>query len=114
MLKLIITGRVGKDAVIRRTTGKSVVSFPIANNERYTSKDGTKHEKTTWIDCALWQHDETKIASYITKGQWLYLEGNPTASAYLKEDEIIATLKLNVTKIEFVGDKKAEDPTANW
>lgn len=106
MLKLSLTGRVGKDAVMRKTNNKTVISFPVAHNERYTGKDGVKVEKTTWIDCSIWRDQETKLASFITKKQWVYLEGYPVTDAYLnKDEEIVTTMKLNVTNLEFIGDK---------
>ncbi|MFN7002219.1 MAG: single-stranded DNA-binding protein, partial [Roseinatronobacter sp.] len=48
MQKLILSGRVGKDAELRRTqTGEPILNFSLAC-------DNGRDKPATWYDCAIW------------------------------------------------------------
>jgi len=140
MLKTTVIGNIGVDAVVRFANGKNVISFPIAHNEKFTDAQGVKHEKTTWVDCIIWRDKETSLAQYLKKGQLVYVEGTPSAEAYLQKEtaEVRSSFKLSVRKLELLGGRdfkndpnggssqkqnstnpntpvaETADPTANW
>ena len=47
--KVILVGRLGRDPELRHTQGgQPVANFTLATNERWTSKDGERQERTEW------------------------------------------------------------------
>lgn len=50
-----ITGRLPKDAVVRKIEdGREVVRFSIVINDRYKTKGGEIKNITIFIDCSFW------------------------------------------------------------
>jgi len=113
MLKILATGNIGNDAKIQITNGKSAINFNIAETQSFKNADGTKVEKTTWLNCTIWkEQDKTNIAQFLKKGTRVLIEGTPEAQAYTKEGKTFASLCVNVTKIEFQGAVKTETKEA--
>lgn len=110
MRKIQAIGNVTKDAEVRTiSSGKSVIGFDIACNEKWTGRDGVKQEKVYYIKCSLWR-DNTTIAQYITKGSKVYVEGTPEVEAYInKENKAVGNVKINVREIELLGGGKRAD-----
>jgi len=95
---LIITGTVGKDAVLRRTQNNdSVLSFSIAVDQG-KDKNGQKRD-AKWYDASLWGKRADSLQSYITKGTKLTLQGRPTA----REHEGKVYMGININELEFMG-----------
>jgi len=108
MRKIQIIGNVTKDAEVRNiASGKSVINFDVAVNERWKDKSGVQQTKTTYVKCAIWR-DNTTIRQYIKKGIKLYIEGTPEVEAYInKEGNAIGNLKINVLQLEFLSSLKS-------
>lgn len=86
MLKALIIGNLGKDAVVNTLpSGQSVINFSVAHTESYKDKQGDKQSKTTWVDCAWWT-DKHAIVPYLKKGTQVYIEGQPEIKTYTKND----------------------------
>jgi len=115
MLKLTAIGNLGKDAVIKHQDGSdSVINFSVAVNTAWKDKAGQRHEKTTWIDCAMWRtpSHSTRILEYLKTGTTVYVEGEPSTRAYIDGQGKAASAQvLKVLNVELVGGKKAETPT---
>jgi len=95
---LIITGTVGKDAVLRRTgNGDSVLSFSVAVDQG-KDKNGQKRD-AKWYDASLWGKRADSLQSYITKGTKLTLQGRPTA----REQGGTVYMGININELEFMG-----------
>ncbi|MBA3830165.1 MAG: single-stranded DNA-binding protein [Taibaiella sp.] len=76
-----ITGRVTKDAAVRKVKGgREVVSFSVAINDRYKTKSGEQKEETTYFQCSYWL--STKVAGQLTKGSIVHLMGRVGINAY--------------------------------
>lgn len=113
--KIIITGNVVKDAEVRDANGKNVIGFTVAENTRYTDKDGVKQTTTSYFNCSMWR-DKTTIAQYIKKGTKVYVEGSPSAEFYeTKSGEKMALMKIRVTDFELLGgnSKPAQEPQSS-
>lgn len=101
-------GNVTADAVVS-TGGKNVINFTVAENERYTDKQGVKHEAVTFFNCSIWR-DNTTLAPYIKRGIKVLVEGKPSAESYTnKEGKTVAIIKINVRDFEFAGTTKNEN-----
>lgn len=77
MQRLIIAGRVGKDAELRRSqnAGDPVLGFTVA-------VDNGKDKPATWYDAAIWGKRAEAVQSYIRKGMSITLIGRPTVRVH--------------------------------
>lgn len=120
MIKSIVIGNLGADAIIREWNGKKAISFSVAHNEKYKDSQGVQHEKTTWVNCTLWRNSDTNLVKYLRKGQLVYLEGSPDVKVYQnKAGQFVPDFSLNITNLQLLGGKAsneqeepAEEPAA--
>ena len=76
VLKVIVIGRVGKDAEMKYTpSGQAVTKFSVAVSESYTNGSGEKVKKTTWLRITTWGKLAENCNQYVKKGMELYVEG---------------------------------------
>ncbi len=100
----IIVGYAGRDAEVRTTsTGKTVVNFNIAVNERLGEK-----EVTTWFKVTCWNGLAT-AAQHIKKGQLVLVEGRAATEVWLNTKSAPkATIVITADKMRFLGAKPAD------
>ncbi len=103
MQVLFISGRVGKDAKLRQTSGDDVLNFTVAVSNG-KDKDGNERQ-ATWYDCSIWGKRASALEQYITKGTALSLRGRPTAREY----EGKAYLGITVDDLTFMGKSGGGD-----
>lgn len=78
--KVILLGVLGRDAETKFTpSGTAVTNFSVATSQSY-KKDNEWMEKTSWTNVVLWGAE--KLASYLTKGSKVYLEGRLETRSY--------------------------------
>ena len=105
MIKMQVIGRLGKDCVVNTVNGKNVMNFTVAHSEKYKDSQGNLQEKTIWVDCAYW-NDRTAVAQYLTKGTQVYVEGQPEARSFQRNDGTPgASLSLRVREVQLLGSK---------
>jgi len=105
MIKMQIIGNLGKDCVVNTVSGKNVINFTVAHTEKYKDSQGNQQEKTTWVDCAYWT-DRTAIAQYLVKGKQVYVEGQPEARSFQRNDGTPgASLSLRVREVQLLGGR---------
>ena len=105
MIKLQIIGNLGKDCVVNTVNGKNVINFTVAHTEKYRDSQGNNQEKTTWVDCAYWT-DKTAVAQYLMKGKQVYVEGQPEARSFQRNDGTPgASLSLRVREVQLLGGR---------
>lgn len=115
-MEMQIVGRLTKNAKVSATkTGKQVINFDVAVNERYKVKaTGELKSATKFVQCSMWR--AVSLAQYLTKGKLLQLTGDVDATAYInKDDEAKGVLALRVVKLTFLekaGDKADARPVA--
>lgn len=76
MIKVMIIGNLGADAVTKNINGVVYTSFSVAHSVK--SADGT--EKTTWVDCLMRGGD--KLLQYLRKGQCVWVFGDVDCKIY--------------------------------
>ena len=88
MRKILIIGHAGQDAQLRYTpNGKAVGNFNVAVNERWKDASGDPHEHTEWFRVELWDKFAETISPLITKGRAVYVEGIPSADAWITKSD---------------------------
>ncbi|MEI2708395.1 MAG: single-stranded DNA-binding protein [Chitinophagaceae bacterium] len=109
MIKLLVIGNLGKDAIVNNVNGKNVINFSVAHTEKYKDAQGNPKDRTVWVECAYWT-DKTAIAPYLKKGTQVYAEGNPDVRSYTTQDgKTGASLSLRILTIQLLGSKNAEN-----
>ena len=74
MNKVILMGRLTKDAELRQTTsGTAVARFSVAVNRRF-AKEG--QPQTDFINCVAWKQTGEFIARYFRKGNMIAIVGS--------------------------------------
>lgn len=111
MLKATLIGNLGKDATVNNVNGKNVINFSVAHTEKWKGADGTPNEKTTWVDCSYWT-EKVGVAPYLLKGQQVYVEGQPEARSFPKNDGSTGvSLSFRVNSIQLLGGAVAQTNT---
>ena len=105
MIKMQVIGRLGKDCVVNTVNGKNVMNFTVGHSERYKDSQGNLQDKTIWVDCAYWS-DRTAVAQYLQKGTQVFVEGQPEARSFQRNDGTPgASLSLRVREVQLLGSK---------
>lgn len=74
--KVILLGNLGRDPEVRYLDNNRVVAtFPLATNEIYTDRKGTRIRQTEWHNVELWDNLARIAEKYLKKGFTIYLEG---------------------------------------
>ena len=106
MIKMQVLGNLGQDATVNNVNGKNVANFSVAHKESWTTQQGEKKEKTTWVSCSLW-YESSRLVQYLKKGTQVFLEGVPEAGVYTNQQgQSVASLKLRVTNVQLLGGKQ--------
>ena len=71
MNKILIIGRLTKDAALRYTSdGKEVLDINLAVDDGFGES-----KKTIWFRCSLWGKRAVSLEQHLTKGTQVYIEG---------------------------------------
>ena len=66
MKQIVIAGRTGKPAELRRTqNGDAVLSFSVAVDDGFG-----QNKKTLWFDCSVWGKRGETLKDMLPKGKW--------------------------------------------
>jgi single-strand DNA-binding protein len=84
--KVILIGNLGKDAETKFTpSGVSVSRFSIATTRRIKDNNtGDWKDMTDWNNVVLWRNEN--VASFLTKGKQVYVEGRLETRSYDDKD----------------------------
>jgi len=71
-----VTGRLGRDAVVRQTkNGRVVANFSVAVDESYKDRLGEWHTKTEWHRVQVWEELAETVGADLRKGVRVHVEG---------------------------------------
>lgn len=112
MNKVIISGRLTRDPEVRYTqSGKSVASFTVAANRRFSKSD--QQNTADFIPVVAWEKLADIVSTYTQKGSQVLVEGRLQVRNYEAQDgskryvtEIVAQ------EVEFMGAKKTPQEPA--
>lgn len=106
MLQCTIIGNLGANAEIKAADGREFVTFRIAHNDSFTGADGTKTEKSMWVDCTMsCSNGRPAVLPYLTKGTAVCVVGNISTRVYSSEKDrcMKAGITIHVQKLELIG-----------
>ena len=83
-----LIGHLGRDIEVKFTpSGTQVGQFSLATSRRWKDKQsGEWKEETDWHRCVLWNCD--KVASFLTKGKQVFLEGRLQTRDYTDREGV--------------------------
>ena len=74
--KVILIGNLTRDPELRQTpNGQNVVTFGLATNREWITKDGTKQTSAEFHDLVAWAKLADICYKYLKKGKLVYIEG---------------------------------------
>jgi len=113
MNKVILIGRIGKDAeTMTFDSGAVKVSFTMATSEKYKGKDGQLNEATEWHNIEMWGDRALKLSQYLLKGKQVMIEGKLRYNEYEKDGVKRKVALVSCQQLEFLGDKQRDGQQA--
>ena len=105
--KVILIGRLGVDPSVNKAKNdKSVCSFSLATNEKWTDAQGFSHEKTEWHKIVTWNGLADICAQYLKKGSLIYVEGSLQTNKWKDENGIEKySVEVIASNIQFLESK---------
>ena len=109
MIKLIMTGRLGKDAEQRfMANGTPVLNFSVASDVGWKER---KH--TVWVECSIFGKRAESLAPYLTKGLSVTISGDGDLREWEgKDGQKGKALSCNVNDVEMHGGGEKSAPKA--
>lgn len=74
MLNVNLIGNLGADAQIKNKNGQNFLAFNVAHTSYVNKSNGERTEVTQWVSVSM-SHYSDKLASYLKKGQKVYVTG---------------------------------------
>ena len=103
MNRITIIGNLGNDPVMeRKSNGKDVCRFRVADNNNYTRENGTKVQETEWFNCNAYDATAKRCMEMLRKGRQVYIEGRLSTSTYTGHDNTSQT-SISVFVLSFMA-----------
>jgi single-strand DNA-binding protein len=84
-----IIGRLGKDPEARTTkNGSAVVSFTVAVDRLWKSRDGESRKETDWFNVEAWGKLGQICQKFLGKGRLVFIEGRLQTTRWENEGEV--------------------------
>jgi len=101
-INLQVIGNVGRISELRTTqTGKEVINFTVAANERVNGED-----RTTWVEVTAWNGLATMLSTNLVAGQLVMVEGTPNTKLWTdKSGQAQTSLTLSAQTFRFLGGR---------
>ncbi len=85
--KVILIGNIGKDPEVRYLeSGVAIAKFPLATNDSYKNKDGSKVDQTEWHNIVVWRKTAEFAEKYLKKGSLVCVEGKIKTRSWEDKD----------------------------
>jgi single-strand DNA-binding protein len=112
-----IIGRLGKDPETRTTkNGAAVVSFSVAVDRMWKSRDGEARKETDWFNVEAWGKLGQICQKFLGKGRLVFIEGRLLTTRWENEGEtryftkVVANTMQMLDRPKEVEDHEAEIP----
>jgi single-strand DNA-binding protein len=86
--QVILTGRLGKDATVRRTqNGKVVANFSVGVEESHQDRQGQWLKKTSWHRVQVWEELAEAVGAGLQQGVRVCVEGRLVNRMWVDQDQ---------------------------
>jgi single-strand DNA-binding protein len=113
--KVILLGNLTHTPELRYSeAGRAWMSFGMAVNDKYKTKDGEEVERVEFVDVTASGNQAEVIAKYLDKGSPLLIEGRLTQDKWEGEDgKPRKKTRVRMSRFHFVpGGKRREEAAA--
>lgn len=102
---VLITGRLTKDAELKRTkAGDPVAGFSLAVNHSRKDSNGQWVDEPDYIDCKMWGKQAETLSKYLVKGKKILVNGEFRQEKWTDQHGAQRSrLIMNVTMMQFLG-----------
>ena len=109
--KVMIAGRLTDAPELRYTpSGKAVANFVVATNEYWNNGNGEKQQKTEFHRITCWNSLAENCATYLVKGQAVYVEGSLRTRSFEGEDGIQRKITFCLAQlVKFLDKPRAKE-----
>lgn len=110
--KVFLIGRLTRDPDLRYTpSGQAVVSFGLATNREYMTKEGKK-EEVCYVNIVTWAKQAEVCAEYLKKGNLIFVEGRLNYRSWQTPDnEKRSILEVRMENFQFLERPSAGSST---
>lgn len=107
-------GNIGRDIEVRvfPESGTRIGRTSIALTKVWKKKDGTKGDKTTWVNIAFPEHLVENAEKFVTKGRQVFIEGELDIREYDKDGVKHFAHEIRVESFQLLGQRPAENGTS--
>lgn len=104
--KFLAIGNVGKVDIKTLNDNTKVATVTLATSEKYTDRNGEKHENTEWHNIVCWRKQAELVEKYVKKGDKLFIDGKLRTRKYTNRDgEEKYVTEIVADTIQFLGGK---------
>jgi single-strand DNA-binding protein len=109
--KVLVSGRLTRDAEVRYTpAGSPVSTLPVAVNRNYKSPDGEWRSEATYVNVVAWDKLAERAGELAKKGSAVMVEGRLQSRSYEAPDGgRRSVLEIRAERIQFL-DRQAKEP----
>ncbi|MCG2362032.1 single-stranded DNA-binding protein [Staphylococcus epidermidis] len=107
--KIVIVGRMTKDAQIYEKEDNKIATFCVATERNY--KDDNNEISTDYLLCKAFGKTATNIEKYTSQGTLVGITGQMRSRKYEKEGQTHCVTELYVETIKFMSPKNKNNET---
>lgn len=102
-----LAGNLTRDAQLKATqSGKAILEFSIAVNERRKSEDGTWKDEPSYFDCVMFGSRAEHLEAYLVKGTKVSIVGRLHQNRFeAKDGSKRSKVEVYVDEIEFMSKR---------
>jgi single-strand DNA-binding protein len=105
-----IVGRATADAQVKQIGADSkVATFRIVSNRQIKKRDGTKGEKSTFVDVEVWGQRAEYAGNYVKRGTPVLVQGQLETDEWEKDGQKRSKLKIYANSIQ--AERPRGEPT---
>lgn len=104
--RVILVGRLVRDAELRSVSSTQIANFTVAVDENRKDKDGSWKKDTSFIDCTLFGRQAELITAHAGKGSLVLVDGRLRQEQWEKNGEKKSRIKVNGDKYVLLSEKK--------
>lgn len=108
--KVLISGRLTRDAEVRYTpAGSAVCTLPVAANRRFKGQDGEWKNETTYVNVVAWDKLAERAGQMAKKGAAVMIEGRMQSRSFeTAEGGRRSVIEIRAERIQFLDRQSKE------
>lgn len=108
--RVILIGNLGRDCDLRFTAqGVPIATLSVATTEVWNDKAGNRQSKTEWHRVVVFGKQAESLASYLTKGKSIAVEGKLQTREWEKDGTKRYTTEVRSDRIVLLGSAPREN-----